>query len=66
MLGGVCHKVLSITHVSETSVGINGVVVTWVVAKRIISTRRGFDSLLMHFLKPLLGEVSCPSVHRIT
>jgi hypothetical protein len=30
-------------------VGINGVVVTWVVAIRVgNSTRRGFDSLLMH------------------
>ena len=51
-------------------VGINGVVVTWVVAIRVWnSTRRGFDSLLMHFWSTMcffptseitFNETRCP------
>jgi hypothetical protein len=39
---------------------INGVVVTWVVAteRREVSTRRGFDSLLMHMFLPVLYRLA--------
>lgn len=33
---------------SDNMYRINGVVVTWVVAIRLVSTRRGFDSPLVH------------------
>ncbi len=48
----------------KTLVSINGVVVTWVVAIELSSTRRGFDSLLMQVQDECLF-LSCSNFYQV-